>query len=157
MFAPTLLLAARLVGPDPDGGWGPSPAEAALWQRTFPPAPASVTQARHAAVDALRSEGVAGPELDAAELVLGELISNAVVHAGTQFTVVAGRRGATAHVEVIDHDNHPPVLHDPEPDAVSGRGLRLVDGLAAAWGWEDSTSAAGGGRKRVWAEVRAGT
>ena len=156
MYAPTLLLAARLVGEGPDDpGWGPRPSQAALWQRTFPPAPASVTHARHAAVDALRSEGLTGAELDAAELVVGELISNAVVHARTQFTVVAGRRGTTARLEVIDLDDRPPVLQDPAPDATSGRGLRLVDMLAAAWGWEGGTSAAGVGRKRVWADVRA--
>jgi anti-sigma regulatory factor (Ser/Thr protein kinase) len=157
MHAPTLLLAARLprtdLGPAAPGGRRP---RRPAWQGTYPPARASVTLARHAAVDALREEGLAGADLDAAELVLGELISNAVVHAGTRFTVLAGRDGPTMHIEVIDLDARPPVLQEPGPDAPSGRGLRLVDGIADAWGWEGGTSAAGVHHKCVWADVRIG-
>jgi hypothetical protein len=157
MQTATLLLAARLAGAEGGAGRpaaGSRPHGRMRWEGTYPPALASVTEARHAAVAALRGAGWDGADLDATELVLGELIANAVLHAQTQFTVVAGLDATTARVEVIDLDARPPVLLALPREARSGRGLWVVDGLADAWGWEGAESANGAPSKRVWAEVR---
>jgi anti-sigma regulatory factor (Ser/Thr protein kinase)/anti-anti-sigma regulatory factor len=72
--------------------------------------------------------------IDRAELLADELVTNAVVHARTPLRLRLELRGDLLHVAV--HDQGPRLLrvvpYDPEAD--SGRGLRLVERLATAWG-----------------------
>ena len=44
-------------------------------------------------------------------------------------------QGTAVRVEVDDDSGEPPVLLDPAPHAESGRGILLVESLAAEWGW----------------------
>ncbi len=87
------------------------------------------------------------------ELVLmtSELLTNAVVHAGAagQVALEARWRGGRLRVEVADGDRRPPVTRAPSADLPHGRGLLLVDQLAADWGWRPTRRG-----KRVWFEVR---
>lgn len=74
--------------------------------------------------------------LDDAELLLGEVLANAVTY---------GRcPDATIHVQleddsllicVQDTNAHPPVLGIASWDDEGGRGLLLVEALAQDWGW----------------------
>jgi anti-sigma regulatory factor (Ser/Thr protein kinase) len=91
--------------------------------------------------------------LDAAALVVSELVGNAVRHGAA---LPGGGLLASWHVldrglrvQVVDGGAGPvgPVGH-AAPDAEGGRGLELVDALALCWG---STSAAAG--TAVWAEL----
>lgn len=68
-------------------------------------------------------------------LVVSELVSNAVEHAGTIITLQVGRRDRYVHVAVRDGSREEPHL-DPPADArvLKGRGLLLVDSLAVHWG-----------------------
>ena len=88
------------------------------------------------------------PLLEPALLVVSELVTNAVHHAQTCVTV--GLRLRTDHllVEVEDEDSRPPVLQHNDREAVSGRGLILIDALSRRWGSQPSPLG-----KVVWAEL----
>ncbi|CAG6397380.1 ATP-binding protein [Streptomyces cocklensis] len=107
------------------------PVVPALWR--FPAHPASVARARHAVAEVLPRQLHA--ELG---LITSELVTNAVRYgAGADDLVELVLWPADGHywLAVSDPGDGKPVLdHRPPPDAESGRGLLLVDALAAAWG-----------------------
>ena len=73
-----------------------------------------------------------------AELCLSELVTNAVVHAGTRSELRA-TLDTTLTVSVRDHGGQAPDAapdDDPDPLRVHGRGLTLVEALADRWGSE---------------------
>nr|MDT0665600.1 ATP-binding protein [Micromonospora sp. DSM 115978] len=63
--------------------------------------------------------------------------------------------GTRLLLEVSDHDTTPPVLQVPEPTAVDGRGLLLVDNLCPRWGYFFFRTAGTSTGKVVWAELDA--
>jgi anti-sigma regulatory factor (Ser/Thr protein kinase) len=67
-------------------------------------------------------------------LLADELVANAVTHAGAPFQLVLDRAPRRLTVEVVDWSTEAPEVLDVEPDAVAGRGLHLLDGLADEWG-----------------------
>jgi anti-anti-sigma factor len=78
---------------------------------------------------------LSGPDvIDRAELLADELVTNAVLHARTSLRLRLELRGDLLHIGV--HDASPRLLRlvPADPDAESGRGLRLVEQLATAWG-----------------------
>jgi len=83
-----------------------------------------------------------------AQLLVSELATNAVVHAGTEFSVTLRSGGSTVRVSVRDASPAPPVVRDGDPTALSGRGLQLVDTIAVAWGVDDDPDG-----KTIWAEL----
>jgi anti-sigma regulatory factor (Ser/Thr protein kinase) len=82
------------------------------------------------------------------KLVVSELATNAVIHAGTPFSVSVRCDGSAVRISVQDSNSAPPVMRDPAPTAPSGRGLRLVAALARGWGVERARDG-----KTVWAEL----
>lgn len=83
-----------------------------------------------------------------ARLLVSELVTNAVVHAGTDVDVTVALLAET--VEVAVTDRHPArALPSPPPsvleDSEGGRGLALVAALSSAWGIDYTDRA-----KRVW-------
>jgi hypothetical protein len=76
--------------------------------------------------------------------VVRELVANAVVHAGTDMTLIMSARGAGLHLAVQDGDHRLPAL-----GGGAGRGLRLVESRASAWGASPTRDG-----KVVWALVR---
>lgn len=123
----------------------------------------SVKTARHFAVEALRGWNVARLR-DSVELVVSELVTNALNHAlsGLPHEGLSSPGHATAScpIELIlmcrlpsvacvvtDPSDSVPVMTDPEEFAESGRGLHVVDTCSRTWGW--ARFAAGG--KAVWA------
>ncbi len=93
---------------------------------------------------------------DTAELVVSELVTNAVkaVGATRPLTTVELRlvpTRASVFIEVWDPNPAPPTLKEPSWDAESGRGLPLVDALSARW----NVAYPRRGGKVVWCEVRA--
>jgi anti-sigma regulatory factor (Ser/Thr protein kinase) len=121
------------------------------------PEPAAVAAARKFVRDTLRSWLDTAPGADAdgglvddAVLLTSELVTNAVVHAGTQVQVTC--KLAAGAVEVVVRDSHParmvpgPAPNDTVPaERTGGRGLLLPSALAAAWGVSYGTDA-----KAVW-------
>jgi anti-sigma regulatory factor (Ser/Thr protein kinase) len=81
-------------------------------------------------------------------LVVSELVTNAVVHAGSVHRVVAALVDARLRIEVYDRDSRPPRLR-PDGGPNGGFGLRIVAALADGWGWLPTRSG-----KLVWTEVR---
>ena len=129
-----------------DRRWGLGERELAL---RLPPHPASVAEARRLLTAGLRDRGRADLVDDAA-IVVSELVSNAVMHAGTE---IALRCLPTAHgvrVEVADGSPDLPVTPlAVGVSSISGRGLALVESVALRWGAERET----GGGKTVWCEL----
>src|SRR5436189_773403 len=92
---------------------------------------------------ALGELGLPRPLLEDARLLVSELVTNSIRHAGLdrddQIRVLAEWSGARLRVEVIDRDDgiQPPGITwptHPTPGSESGWGLYLVDRLAARWG-----------------------
>jgi anti-sigma regulatory factor (Ser/Thr protein kinase) len=75
--------------------------------------------------------------ISTAELLVSELVANAVVHAKTEMVVSICRQASVVRVEVEDGGPGLPTLPrggDPVPTGDSGRGLRIVSELASSWG-----------------------
>jgi serine/threonine-protein kinase RsbW len=115
--------------------------------------PRAVGQARTSLrreLDSWQLDGLA----EAAELVLSELLTNAVRHArvprGRHIETRYERLPAGVRIEVHDADDTVPVRRQPRPDEESGRGLAVVDALTGTrWG----VSGRQGPGKLVWAVV----
>lgn len=70
-----------------------------------------------------------------AELVLSELVTNAVLHTPGPMRVSASRREDCVAIEVVDADvDHLPVKRSYSSEAATGRGLQIVDRLSTSWG-----------------------
>ena len=92
-------------------------------------------------------------------VVVSELVTNALCH-GARIDFGAAARGQVelslwhraSHLvcAVTDPSADPPVLRSPDPGAEAGRGLHVVQALAATWGW----AMLGFHRKVVWAALR---
>ncbi len=111
---------------------------------TLPPTTESVPRARHFVDESLPNTCWA----DEVTLLVSELASNAVRHAGTPFTVALGCDGSIVRVEVTDGSSDLPVAQVPPADAVTGRGLLIVDAIAERWGVDVTPTG-----KTVWFEL----
>jgi len=105
----------------------------------------------------LGDRGVAQEVLDDAELVLSELVTNALCvpvpsdrRVGVRIThsVVEG----LLRLEVSDAGGGRPEAGEPGVDETCGRGLLLVEALAHRWGYEERAAGIG---KTVFAELKA--
>lgn len=115
----------------------------------LPPHPSSSAEAR--AYVAGRLQGTAAAvEVDRAVLVATELVTNAALHAGTTIHMEVVLGDDKIRIEVADTARTMPKIATRPPDAVDGRGLKLVDALADG-GWGVATTAHG---KVVWAVLR---
>lgn len=83
-------------------------------------------------------------------LLVSELVTNAVMHARTDIDLMASCVDGIIRVEVADLNTRTPVHGHTPVDATSGRGLNLVDDLAAAWGQESHEAG-----KTLWFEIPA--
>jgi anti-sigma regulatory factor (Ser/Thr protein kinase) len=120
-------------------------------EREFDADTAAIRRAREFAVAAAGADAAPQQRTELAErlaLVVSELASNAVLHAGTPFTVRVWRGPDRVRVEVMDRSDRLPAPRDHDPTAVSGRGLAIVGTLADRWGVEVVS-----GGKCVWAEL----
>jgi anti-sigma regulatory factor (Ser/Thr protein kinase) len=91
------------------------------------------------------------PELKAdAELIVTEIVTNAYRHApGTDsFELELIRRTDGIRISLADGNSVRPMIAELRNDAVSGRGMALVEALATGWGAEDHH-----GGKRVWVDL----
>jgi anti-sigma regulatory factor (Ser/Thr protein kinase) len=85
-----------------------------------------------------------------AELGVSELVTNAVLHGRTPFTVTVLRTADGVRIEVSDRSPLPPQVRRLSTFASTGRGLRLVAAVSSSWGI--APSAGDGGGKTVWFE-----
>jgi anti-sigma regulatory factor (Ser/Thr protein kinase) len=114
---------------------------------TFPAESASVPTARRFVRATLEEWGLRAA-WEAAEMLVSEVVTNAVLHARTEFTVEVLRADDVVRVSVRDRSATVPRQRAYGTDATTGRGLRLVASLAVAWGVDRYV-----GGKTVWFEV----
>jgi len=114
---------------------------------TLPAETRSVGVARrflHATVESWNAEVFAWP----AGQVLTELTTNAVLHAGTDFTVTIGLSGAGLWLAVRDASPRMPRRRRYGPESTTGRGITVVARLTTRWGVTAEPSG-----KTVWCEL----
>ncbi|MFI6931235.1 SpoIIE family protein phosphatase [Streptomyces sp. NPDC050287] len=131
------LLMARLNGIEPD--------DVAEWRLRLDPA--EVGRARAVVREQLHEWGLARLA-DPTELLVSELVTNAVRHSRSRPVDLRLVRGDTLLCEVDDDDHDLPTLLNTGPGDEIGRGLRVVSTLAREWG--TSRTKAG---KTVWFEM----
>lgn len=88
--------------------------------------------------------------VDDALLLTSELVTNAIEHTpgGCTLTATMDPFASGLRVEVSDGSAALPVLSLARRDAISGRGLRIVDLISRRWGAETSRTG-----KTVWFEL----
>jgi hypothetical protein len=111
------------------------------------PVPSSAAVARDFADETLGGWGC-DAFVDATRLLVSELVTNAVLHARTDIEVVVRLLRTGVRVEVHDASPATPVVRHYDDEAMTGRGLALVDELARRWGVDRVE-----GGKSVWFEL----
>lgn len=87
---------------------------------------------------------------DDAQLVAAELLANALHHGRSPVWVLVTGAAGCVRIAVHDGNPRPPVRPAPSSTNMTGRGLALVEALAARWGVERAVEGSG---KVVWAEL----
>lgn len=89
-----------------------------------------------------------------ADLAVSELVTNALLHAGTPIRLRLSRLGGGVKVEVFDGDRRLPVVSSANPESLlanrsmTGRGLALIATISDRWGADPA-----GAGKVIWAEL----
>jgi sigma-B regulation protein RsbU (phosphoserine phosphatase) len=96
--------------------------------------------------DVIASSGREAHAVDA-RLVVSELVTNAVVHAGTEIELNVVVCGDAIRIEVTDLGADLPRIW-ADGDDTTGRGLPIVEALARAWGVVERSAG-----KTVWCEL----
>ena len=99
---------------------------------TLPAEPITAGQARLAVRQALEDAG-ASHLREVAELLVSELVTNAVVHAGTKVSLRITTEPASIRVEVQDGSSRLPIRRTWTDTAGTGRGMRIIDEHADRW------------------------
>lgn len=120
----------------------------------------SAGQVRRRLVDELTRRGVAGEIVDDAALLASELVGNAVRYAhplpGDVLMVHWETGGGRLLLRVTDGGGRDaPHMQDAGPRDTRGRGLAIVDALAARWGVERGRNGARA-LSTVWVELSLG-
>jgi anti-sigma regulatory factor (Ser/Thr protein kinase) len=114
---------------------------------TLPPETASVSAARRYVESTLERWGLHEAGWSCTQLI-SELATNAVIHARTEFTVELSCRGSLLRVAVRDGAARSPGVRHYAADSTTGRGLRLIESMADAWGVQPDSRG-----KTVWFEI----
>ncbi len=110
--------------------------------------PASVARLRRFAVDACAG---CAPDVDpdTVALLVSEVVTNALVHGSGQVRLRVVPLESGVRVEVLDDSSELPERRQATDLDEGGRGIALVEALAASWGSQEVS-----GGKCVWFEVR---
>lgn len=120
---------------------------------SFDPVSRSVATARSFVRDTLQGWGFADI-VDDAVVLTSELVTNAVVHAGTSADVLCLRADDGVRIEVADRypEREIPLqgsrINMGSPDREGGRGLQLCAAMATRWGVEYTST-----HKQVWFQL----
>ena len=135
----------------------PQPLKTArVFAQKFSATPRGARLARHLTAWQLDTWGIAygSPLSENTVLLVAELTTNAAVHGrvpGRDFELRLSwqKSASVVRIEVSDTHESLPSPRTPNPETEDGRGLFLVDALAARWGVCGRT----GPGKTVWADV----
>ena len=111
--------------------------------------PASARQARNF-VSITLQEWDCAHLCDIVLLLTSELVTNAVLHAGSDIDLSLRLSRGILQIAVGDRSPVAPVVRDPSDDATNGRGMLLLDALALRWSVVPTEAG-----KIVWFEVPA--
>ncbi|WP_371662301.1 ATP-binding protein [Streptomyces sp. NBC_00280] len=146
-------------GPDPVPRYGSylqPPLGAGHLSVEYDPRPTAAREARAEIRRRLEEWGLAGREdptdrdedlVDVAELLVSELVTNAVLHAASRFRLTLSAAHGVLRCEVTDTGRSTPQVRQAGAEE-SGRGMFLVDALARRWGCHQD-----GPGKTVWFEL----
>ena len=109
--------------------------------------PAAVPKARRFVGSSLEGEAVV--TIDTVELVVTELVTNALLHGEPPVYVRLIHLGDAIRVEVEDAAPTLPVAGGQDSESMTGRGLAVVAGLSSAWGIDAGRR----NGKIVWSEL----
>lgn len=115
---------------------------------SLPAGTMAVPAARGFTSHTLHSWRVPDRTTEMAELVVSELVGNAVEHGGGSAELELSLLDGAVRVDVVDHSRELPVLFSPDPVEDRHRGLLIVAALSTKWGSERI-----GTGKTVWAEL----
>lgn len=118
----------------------------------LPHDPASAARARRLVARCAEALGRT-EHVEVAQLLVTELVANSVRHAGPPLTVDCEATKDGLKIIVRDGSFDRPVGRQPDPTDESGRGIQLVEAVAAQWGVDDHPD----GTKSVWVTLGAGT
>jgi anti-sigma regulatory factor (Ser/Thr protein kinase) len=118
------------------------------FEKDFPNLPKSVPMARRFAAQVITD--VPSDICDVISVIVSELATNCVRHAGTGFKMRLAQQPRSIRIECEDQGNGDPVLRAPSVTDTSGRGLQIVAALADDWGVVHNTGSLG---KAVWATI----
>jgi anti-sigma regulatory factor (Ser/Thr protein kinase) len=126
------------------------PMSAFTAQIDLPPTMVSVPSARHVVNEVLRAWNAPQAHDDAALLVT-ELVSNVIDHAGSEAAITLQLELADdwLRISVADGSSIPPVVRELNRETSRGRGMAMVEAIADRWGVDEHR-----GGKRVWFELR---
>lgn len=108
--------------------------------------PSAIARSRHAVLRTCEAWGI--DKVADAELVVSELVANAVLHGWGNVELRLFDTGDGLRIEVEDANPAPPVKLDGHATGVGGYGVQIVDRLAD-WGWRAANDG-----KIVWARLR---
>jgi anti-sigma regulatory factor (Ser/Thr protein kinase) len=94
---------------------------------------------------------LATQEVQDLELLVSELVSNAIEHGIGPIDLTLIGRPDCLRVEIVDHEDAVPVRRYSVPDALNGRGLAIVAALSRDWGWRPLLDG-----KKVWFDYPTG-
>jgi anti-sigma regulatory factor (Ser/Thr protein kinase) len=96
--------------------------------------PAAVRRARRFVHDQCHAAGINADTSDTAVLLTSEIVTNAFLHGRSAARVTLTAGAERLRVEVGDDNSRLPQRVEPDREALNGRGLAIVDMLAADWG-----------------------
>ncbi|HUS62264.1 MAG TPA: ATP-binding protein [Acidimicrobiales bacterium] len=74
--------------------------------------------------------------LEVVLLLTSEVVTNAILYAGSEIDLTVDLRRGVVRIEVSDSSSRLPKERSIDLRSTSGRGLALVDALASSWGVE---------------------
>ena len=92
--------------------------------------------------------GVDDDASDTVTLLTSETVTNAFIHGRSEARLRVQVRPDAVRIEVGDDNSRHPQRIERQDDALDGRGLDILDRLAARWGVDDDVAG-----KVVWFEV----
>ncbi len=118
------------------------------------PEPRRVSQVREWVRKTMPGWGLA-EHADIVELIVSELVTNAIVHGAGPVEICLSRAPGHLQVEVRDHGAGQPALRHPAAEDMTGRGVALVDTLTGSSGgsWGVTASTRGEPGKTVYAII----
>jgi anti-sigma regulatory factor (Ser/Thr protein kinase) len=112
------------------------------------PVPSAAGEAR-TFVRRLCDEGCSTTDLrDVAVLLTSETVTNAVIHGRSEIRLDVFVSATQVRVEVGDDNTRCPIMLVDDPEAISGRGVGILDALSTRWSVEQDDVG-----KIVWFEL----